>query len=225
MIGLLSRPKNSEMSLSKSAPPALLIICLAALSTALHAEENRWYAGLAGEYTNVNVGTAFWSDNSISDATIRTSGYSFGLYGGYRLTPHLSLQADYLQAAKTKFTAASNGSLTIWPAGRVSGITHGDGFAVDALLFWPAQTRAQLYVKGGLMFWDTTTRYSATINGYNEFNDNGTNPIAGAGVQIRLTPRWNMRLEGLYTMMHLASRANVGTSFALIGISRSFSLP
>jgi len=213
------------MSLSKFAPLALLIVWLATLSTALHAQENRWYAGLAGAYTNVGVGTAFWSDNSTTDETIRTSGYSLGLYGGYRLTPHLSLQADYLQAAKTRFAAVSNGSLTIWPPGRVSGITHGDGFAVDALLFWPAEARAQLYVKGGLLFWDTTTRYSATINGYNEFNDNGTNPIAGAGVQIRLTPRWSMRLEGLYTMMHLASRANVVTTFALVSISRSFSLP
>ena len=200
-----------------------LIACLASVPLPLHAQEIGWYGGASAGLSNVAVTEDFWSDSSISKASIQTSGFGYGLYAGYRFNPRFALEVNYLQAADTAFHATSNGSLTLWPAGQVSGTTLNDGIALSGLLFWPARaSRVQLYLKGGLFFWDTTARYSNTVNAYNEFNDNGTSPIGGAGIQLQLAHQWNLRVEALYSMVQLAGRASVGVSFAFAGISRSF---
>jgi hypothetical protein len=192
----------------------------------LRAQEAGWYGGASAGLSNIAVTEGFWSDNSISRASIQTSGFGYGLHAGYRFNPRFALEVDYLQAADTRFDAVSNGSLTIWPPGQVYGTTLSDGTILSGMLFWPARaSRVQLYLKGGLFFWDTTTRYSNTINVYNEFNDNGTSPIGGAGIQIQLAHQWNLRVEALYSMVQLARRASVGASFAFAGVSRSFSIP
>lgn len=211
------------MSLKKRSILLGLIVSLTSVPAILHAQELGWYMGAAVGFSKVDVKQDLWSDNSVSAASLDTSGLGYQLYAGYRLYDNFALEINYLQAADTVFKGVSNGSVTIWLPGNIKGVTHIGGAAFNALAFWPGNpARTQLYLKGGLLMWDSTARYSGTVNAINEFNDDGTSPIGGAGIQMRLVGGWDLRAEALYTVVQLANRENVGMGFAVIGLSHSF---
>lgn len=200
-----------------------LIVTLISVSACVQAQELAWYIGAAAGLSNVGVKQDFWSDSSISAASLNTSGLGYEYYAGYRLNNHFALELDYLQAADTVFKGVSNGSVTVWLPGHVKGISLVSGAAFNALAFWPGGTaRTQLFLKGGLLFWNTTARYSATVNSINEFNNDGASPIAGAGLQMRLVRGWDLRAEALYSAVQLAHRENARMGVAVVGLSHSF---
>jgi len=211
------------MSIKKYFFSLWLIISLASASTILHAQESGWYLGAGGGLSKVDVNQNLWSDNSVSDASLETTGFAYQIYAGYRLHDNFALEISYLQPADTVFKGVSNGSITIWLPGNIQGDTHVAGTAFSLVAFWPGNpARMQLYLKGGLLMWDSKINYSATVNNINGFNDDGASPIGGGGIQLRLVDGWDLRAEALYSVVQLAQRENVGMGIAVLGISYSF---
>lgn len=198
----------------------LLIVGVSLPPAVAAAEGGGWYVNAGAGASLADVPLAFWSDTSISDASIDTVGPGYQVGVGYQLRPHFALEIDYLRAADTDFEATSDGALTIWLPGRVHGTTAIDGFAVSGVGFWNrgSKARLQLYGKGGVYLWDTLTDYSDTINAIHRFNDDGLTLIGGAGGQFRLGAGWELRAEALYTMVRLAHRQSVGVGFATLGV-------
>jgi len=122
------------MSIKKYFFSLWLIISLASASTILHAQESGWYLGAGGGLSKVDVNQNLWSDNSVSDASLETTGFAYQIYAGYRLHDNFALEISYLQPADTVFKGVSNGSITIWLPGNIQGDTHVAGTAFSYLL-------------------------------------------------------------------------------------------
>ena len=211
------------MSIKKYFIIIWFIVSLTSVSTILHAQEAGWYLGAGAGLSKVDVKQDLWSDNSVSNASLDTSGFAYQVYVGYRLHANFALEISYLQPADTVFKGVSNGSVTLWLPGNIKGETHIGGTALNVLAFWPGNpARMQFYLKGGLLMWDSKINYSATINDLKGFNDRGASPIGGVGIQLRLVKGWDLRAEAIYSTAQLADRENVGMSFAFLGISDSF---
>jgi hypothetical protein len=183
-------------------------------------DEKNWYINAGAGLNRTDVSSSFWSDSSVTDASIKTDGTGYQLGLGYQLHRHFSLEIDYLRATETQFTGISDGTLTLWTKGDVRGITRAQGYALTGVGYWrPSDKwRLQLYAKGGVYLWDTLAQYNLTINNIRRFEDDGTSLIGGGGGQFRLGRSWELRAEGLYSTVRIGHRQSAGVGFATLNI-------
>lgn len=196
-----------------------LFALMPAYSLSAHAEETGWYVGADAGIGMADVDEAFWTDSSITNASIDKSGAAFHLYAGYRLQRHIALEVGYLNFADTVFNGNSNGAGSIWPAGPVEGRTEIRGLTIQGLGLLPLdRLNLTLFVKGGFFMWDSRIVYSATINDINRFNDDGGSLIGGAGAELKVWRDWRIRGGVELTAAGLANREIVTAATATIGV-------
>src|SRR3569623_1736194 len=111
---------------------------------------------------------------------------------------HLGRELNYWRIADTDFHGTSVSIRpSVWVPGPVQGVTEAQGVSVEGVLAWPFGQRLSVFAKGGLFFWDTVIKYFPTVssqvtienNQLTLINDNGVQPIFGAGVDVRLSRR------------------------------------
>lgn len=185
-------------------------------------QEAGWYAGLDAGVSDVGVSADFWLDGDRSSGEVDTVGPMFQLSVGYRWNRYLAAEVTYLRVGETVFRGETDGFNSRWNAGSMEGKTRIEGYHVQAVARWPWGSRFALYAKGGLLFWDTTTLYDSTINDVNRFNDDGVNPIVGAGMDIRLWRDWRLRAEYQYSIVNLEQRNSVDVHLATLGVMHPF---
>jgi len=204
-------------------PSIAIALMTVLLSCNIHAQEDTdWYAGVGVGQSNVDLDKSFWSDNSIVDDSLKTDGFNYQVYGGYRFNRYIALEGGYLDIADTVYTGVSNGFNSLWNAGNVEGITRIDGMMLQAVGFIPTGiTRLKPYIKGGVFFVNTLAVHDSTINDIIRFHDDGVTFIGGAGLQLQFWEKWHLRAEAQYTIVPLENRQNVAITFATLGLMYS----
>jgi OOP family OmpA-OmpF porin len=163
------------------------VILSAGLSATAYAE------GDTGAYLGAGIGRASASDycsgNSTGLLTINCdeSDTSFKVYGGYRFTRHLAIEAAYVDLGKLNATGSFAGN----PFSNSTEIT---GVTLQAVGIATLGDRFSLTARIGALFWDLNT---ATTLGpfHSSTGDDGVDIALGVGAQFKFTPHFGIRAD------------------------------
>lgn len=112
-------------------------------------------------------------------ASCDSSDPAYKVYGGYRLTRHLALEAGYTDLGKT--TATAGDAVTE---------TKPRGATLHVVGLWPLGQRFSLLGRVGLIYGDTKVTGTAPTR-----NEKGTEAAFGLGVHYDFAPEVAVRLE------------------------------
>lgn len=209
----------------------VLAVCLLCSTPVLALDAGHWYGGVAAGMSKVDTGVADWDDGSISTGQVDNTGFSYNVFAGYGFTRHLGLELNYWRIADTDFHGTSVSIRpSVWVPGQVQGVTEAQGVSVEAVLAWPFGRRLSVFAKGGLFFWDTVIKYFPTVssqvaienNQLTLINDNGVQPIFGAGVDLRLSRNWGLRAAWTQSWIGLAKTHQYAVSYPSLGVMANF---
>ena len=110
---------------------------------------------------------------------------AFKVFGGYRLSKHLTLEGAVVQLGENTEESSRQG--TAW----------------EVLGTWPVGKRFELFGKGGLFIWSVTVDefqcrdvFGSTVCGeFDSTTDDGIDLTYGVGTNIHFTRKWSARLE------------------------------
>lgn len=106
-------------------------------------------------------------------------GTGFKIFGGYKFSPHLSVEGGYLDFGEI---SASFGSS--------SGTAEADAGFATVVGFLPVAARFSLFGKVGVFFWDMSATGSA-----GSVSDDGTDALLGIGLNYDITDQFAVRAE------------------------------
>lgn len=182
---------------------ALALLSLAATRASAD-DSTSWYVGaqFGSARSDVSAGDI--------DAALNDQGYNatslvsnksrdaWRVYGGYELTRWLALEAGY----------SDLGEVDVGFAGAIADVDQfmrdanalqppsAEGFDLAAIARYSLGSRASLYARAGAFFWDA--RYETRSVGGQFFlrrEDDGTDGLAGIGVQVNVYKQWSLGAE------------------------------
>lgn len=153
---------------SKLVPNLLLAALLGTAALGAHAQEK------TGFYVGAGVGQSFVDEGAYDDEDT-----AFSVFGGYQFHRNFALEAAYTDFGKTE------------PAGTDTELELSSA-SLTAVGIVPFTDKFSGYVKGGFQRWDL----DASIPGLTgTLDDNGTDPVYGAGLQYRINDASAVRGE------------------------------
>lgn len=219
------------MRQNKYSQRLLLAACLMCATPALALDAGRWYGGAAAGLSKVDTDVADWDDGSVSKGQVENSGFSYNVFAGYGFTRHLGIELDYWRIADTDFHGTSESVRpSVWIPGPVQGVTEAQGVSVEGVLALPLGRRLNVYAKGGLFFWSTVIKYFPTVSSQvaidntqlTLINDDGVQPIFGAGVDLRLSRTWGLRAGWTQSWVGFAKTQKYAVSYPALGVVANF---
>lgn len=137
-----------------------------------------------GWYVEANVATVA-SSGSQSPFVFDDDESGWSLAGGYAFNRHFALQAGYHDFG-THFA-------TDCPAPICTAVPHEDRVAIEGLSIvaigtWPVTANVELFGKLGVLGWDADFELAGG-------DDQDRDALVGAGVGLRLSPRWRLNVQ------------------------------
>lgn len=163
---------------------ALLLLAGLCAAPAAHAGEE------SGGYFGAGIGQSYVSGYCSDTAgAVVTScddkDTSFKVFGGYRFTRNVAVEAAYVDLGKYRATGSFLGA----PFDVNSKLT---GVTLQGVGIVPFGNEFSLMGRVGAIFWDLKT--SATVGGFpGSTSDNGVDLALGVGAQYKFTPRFGVR--------------------------------
>jgi OOP family OmpA-OmpF porin len=178
----------------------LFLVALFATASMANADPYRWYAGASYGASSFHHGVDDFSDGSISQGGIDDSDTGWKLFGGRRLSRHLSIELGYVDLnndfdGETTLSGFSDGSGGHFREGPVSVDLDEPRAAVVALVgTLPLTKRALFLARAGAASWEVD-RTTIDQSGRSTRAESGTDAAFGLGFQYRVTGRAELRVE------------------------------
>lgn len=141
------------------------------------------YVGVGLGSTDGNARSSYLTSPDVcnvvgSNCRVDTRDNAWQVYGGYKVSPFISLEGAYIDLGKTADITD----------GTIRGIQDTKGVSVAAVGKVPLGY-ASLYGKAGLYHWNS----DVNIGGQHT-DASGTDPVIGAGLEYKMAPHWTARL-------------------------------
>lgn len=155
-------------------------------STPAHATDYTYghgYVGVGLGNTSNNTRSSYLTSPDVcnvvgSNCRVDKRDDAWQVYGGYKVSPFISLEGAYIDLGKTA-------NIT---DGTIRGTQDTKGVSIAAVGKVPLGY-ASLYGKAGLYHWDS----DVSIGGQHT-DASGTDPVIGAGLEYKMAPHWTARL-------------------------------
>jgi hypothetical protein len=179
--------------------PTALIACL--LTTQAQAQERAVYIGAQGGQTSTDIDSAKVSaamaergipgTASIEGAKDRTA---WRVFGGYRLTDWLALEAGYVNLDKIVTKLTGIGPVVFDDIRDVLPVS-GDGAELQLLLSYSFGQRFSVIVRGGAWRWSSQYKITQIDGESSNHRIDGIDATYGAAFDVGLTRNWRARLS------------------------------
>ena len=141
------------------------------------------YVGVGLGSTDGNARSSYLTSPDVcnvvgSNCRVDTRDNAWQVYGGYKVSPFISLEGAYIDLGKTADITD----------GTIRGIQNTKGVSIAAVGKVPLGY-ASLYGKAGLYHWNS----DVNIGGQHT-DASGTDPVIGAGLEYKMAPHWTARL-------------------------------
>ncbi|MDR2878141.1 MAG: porin family protein [Chromatiales bacterium] len=177
------------------------LLCVGALAAgmapigALYAIEPGPYLGFGIGATSYDLGVSDYDDGNVTRGSVDTSGTGYKLYGGYRFTPNIGLEAYYANLGNTTFNGVANGTTKKhWNFGDISSKSSVDGFGAAMVGTFPVNRDFNVHGKFGLYSWDFDSRETDSGGSFRD-SDSGTGLMYGLGVSYQFNFQTALQLE------------------------------
>lgn len=178
----------------------------------------------------MDVTSEDWDDGTLTKTKVDNKNISYKVIAGYRFTPKLGVEVNYVQLGDSKFSAYEPGTTpTLWLPGPVAGKAKTKGMSLEGVLAWPFKERFAVFAKGGIFMWNTTMVSNPTLSGgtlalsnRQVIYDNGIRFIYGVGAEQRFHRNWHVRLEWEHTTVRFAETMDRGVDFPSLGVTLDF---
>ena len=158
-----------------------------------------------------------FSNGSTVDGSLsldkKSSGYK--LYGGYRVTKHLAVEAAYVDLGKYKANASLNGTASFGTAnGNIKADVAVRGVSLTGVAKVPIEEEVQIYLKAGAYFWNAKLKADANMSGTatSAFTALGSTYAAGA---YNSSSNYSTQENGLSLLVGVGGEVDVAEHVAI----------
>ncbi len=156
-------------------------------------EDKGGFFGVSIGQVEVDVSTSDFDDGSLISRDVDDTDTVWKLFGGYRFNKNLAIEGGFADGGEIKFDGVSAGGF-LWAPGPVSATVETESIYVAVVGVIPFKKWA-LFGKLGFHRWEADSSVTNTIIGAFSFDDDGTDPMYGIGVEWRPTERLGVRFE------------------------------
>ena len=171
---------------------AILAACVFGVQGAF-ADDPGWYVGGGIGPTGSDLGTADFDDGSLTSGSV-DEGTGWKVYGGYQIMKHFAVEGGFTDLDEVTFDGVA-GSGGIFGAGPVNANIETDGLFVTAVGIIPLNQHFSIFGKAGFMNWNSDASVTSANLGTIGFDDDGTDPMFGVGVEFLKKQKFSLRAE------------------------------
>ena len=157
-----------------------LLVALMALATASSVMAEGRFTSAGKFYGGASVGTMEGDIKDTCDALDKDC-MGWKVFGGYQFAPNFAVEGGYYKLADINKSNAFGDTLKL----------QASGVAISGVASMPVAPKIDLFGKLGMMQWDA----KGTINGKTFDKDDGTDVMAGVGLNYKITDTLGIRGE------------------------------